>query len=231
MVYTNRGLGRLHAPDERDRKFLLARPSAEAAKITNRTWYTTNVFDQGETSHCVAYSSIGWLMASPVRNTKGLPTFKELYDECQKNDEWPGEEPSYQGTSVRAAMKVLKNRGYVSEYRWAFSAATVVDHLLTTSPLVVGTTWYGSMFDPDKNGFVHVGSEPVGGHAYLLIGANRDKLCPDGSRGAIRAINSWGRSFGQSGRFWISFTDFDRLMQEDGEAATATEVIRPVMPA
>lgn len=224
MPNANRGLGRLHAPDTRDHNFLLARPAQEAAQITYRTWFTDQVFDQGDMPQCVAYSSIGWLMASPVRNTTNVPTFGEFYTDCQRNDELPGEEPLYQGTSVRASFKVLKQRGYVSEYRWAFNAATVVDHLLVKSPVVTGTTWLGDMFDPDKNGFLRVSGQPAGGHAYLLIGANRDKLCPDGSRGAIRIVNSWNREWGQSGRAWIAMTDFDKLMADDGEAATATEV-------
>lgn len=222
MPQTSRGLGRRHALDPLDHKFLLARPAQEASQITYRTWFTDQVFDQGNTSQCVAYSSIGWLMASPVRNTTNIPTFGELYTDCQKNDEWPGEE--YDGTSVRAAFRVLKRRGYVSEYRWAFNAATVVDHLLVNGPIVAGTVWLNNMFDPDKNGFLNVSGQQVGGHAYLLIGANKDKLCPDGSRGAIRIVNSWNREWGQSGRAWIAMADFDKLMADDGEAATATEV-------
>jgi C1A family cysteine protease len=226
MPNTNRGLGRLHAPDARDHNFLLARPSQEASQITYRTWFTDQVFDQGSTSQCVAYATIGWLMAGPVRNTKQVPSFREFYADCQRNDEWPGEEPAYEGTSVRASMKCLKQRGYVSEYRWAFNAATVIDHILANGPAVIGINWYGNMFDPDKNGFLHVGGQLAGGHAILLVGANRDKLCPDGSRGSARIVNSWSRQWGQSGRAWISFTDLDRLMGEDGEAATATEIVK-----
>jgi len=43
------------------------------------------------------------------------------------------------------------------------------------------------------------------------------------ARRAFRAINSWGRSWGQNGRFWIRQDDLMLLLQEDGEACAAVE--------
>lgn len=227
---TQARFGRRFAPDARDKQFQIPRTTVPA-NVTQRTWFTRDVFDQGNSSMCVSYSGIGWLVAGPVRNVKEPPDFRDLYLDCQRNDEWPGEEPSYEGTSVRALMRVLKRRGYISEYRWAWSLEPVVNHILATSPVVLGTTWYSSMMQPDADGFLKVGGELVGGHAYLAIGANRTKPCPDGTKGAIRIINSWSRDWGQAGRAWVSFKDLTRLLAEDGEAATATEVRNDPAPA
>lgn len=37
-------------------------------------------------------------------------------------------------------------------------------------PVMAGINWYSDMFDPDKDGVVHVGGELAGGHEILLIG-------------------------------------------------------------
>lgn len=219
------GLGRLYAPDDRDRRYAISRP-AEAAGITYRYWYTGDIYHQGRTPRCVAYAGVGWLRAGPVRNLVPIlqTDFAALYHECQRVDEWPGPPPDYDGTSVRALMKVLKSRGHVSEYRWTWSAGMAVDHVLAVGPMVVGTTWTEGMFEPDRHGFIRPTGFPAGGHAYLLIGAHREKECPDGSRGAVRIVNSWGAGWGQQGRAWLSIADLDGLMRDHGEAATAIEV-------
>ena len=215
------GLGRLFAPDDRDRKFLLP-PRPEATEITERYWWSVGVLDQGDEPTCVGFSVFKWLTTGPITNR---PPFspKDVYRGAQANDEWPGED--YDGSSVRGAFKWLKSTGYVTSYRWAFDAELAMQHVLTTGPVVLGTNWYGSMFSTDSYGFLRPRGSIVGGHAYLVVGANRNYVCPDGTKGALRIVNSWGRSFGQKGRAWLSVADADRLIKEDGEAATSDEVL------
>jgi hypothetical protein len=219
-------LGRLASVDLRDHQHpmpLVRRLSG----VTSRTWNTAPALDQGNTSQCVAFAWTQFLSAGPVTNRR-LPFLPaELYREAQNNDEWPGAEPDYEGTSVRAGAKVLQGRGYLSEYVWAFNSATAANWILSRGPVVAGTIWANDMFDVDAKGVVHVGGDVVGGHAYALIGCNLKARCPDGSTGAMRIQNSWGPSWGQSGKAWISFKDFDVLMAEDGECCTATEVKQP----
>ena len=215
--------GRLHMPDPGDHRFLVAPRSSDAANIRSKYHFTDTVLDQGMTAHCVGAASRGWLSAGPVRNLSG-PDMHQIYAAAQLVDEWPGQEPDYFGTSVRAAFKTLKGLGYVSEYRWAFTLEAALDHVLTTSPMVLGTTWYDGQMEPDKDGFIHADGNEVGGHAYLMIGANREKRCPDGSRGAARILNSWGMSWGEKGRAWISFQDLSSLIKDQGEACAAVEV-------
>lgn len=101
---------------------------------------------------------------------------------------------SYDGTSVRALFKVLQSKGYIESYSWAFNINDVVTHLLSKGPVVLGTDWYNSMFETDESNFMQIfaSSGLAGGHAYMIKGANTKKICPDGSLGAIRVINSWG---------------------------------------
>jgi C1A family cysteine protease len=214
-------LGRLPSVDFRDRQFLLSPPPSSAIERRNRHWITGQVLDQGYTSQCVAYSGAQYLITNPIKN-KWTGTIEQLYEQCQDVDEWPGTD--YDGTSVRALFKVFKAKGFVSTYQWAFDVNTVVRHILTTGPVVFGTNWYLGMFDADDEGFIYPTGPTVGGHAYMVKGVNLDKKCTDGTTGAFRIINSWGRSWAQDGKCWMSFPTAARLISEWGEAATSTEL-------
>lgn len=227
------GLGRLFSPDERDHGHLLRslNPDAPtaAANVPYRYWYHDTVLDQGQSSACTGAAAWQWLNMGPIRN-KNIPDFMTLYRSNQQADEWPGSEPTYYGSSVRASFKVMKALGFVSRYAWAFDAETLINHVLTVSPAILGTSWYSDQMRTDKQGFIHVGGRLVGGHAYAVKGVNRDKRCPDGSVGAIRIINSWSTEWGQQGMAWLSFKDLDVLIKDDGEACTAFEC-KPTVPA
>lgn len=217
------GLGRLLAKDERDRTHVMPWRAA-AASLASRYWHTPAAFDQGATSQCVAYAGVRYLVSAPTRN-KPIG-FSDLYRDCQKADEWPGED--YDGTTVRALFKTFKARGLVSGYQWAFDAKPVIDHLLMVGPVVMGTIWSDAMANIGSNGYLTVNadlSREVEGHAWCAIGANRKRRNPDGSLGAVRAVNSWGVDWGPSkGRFWVSFSDIGRLIAADGEACVAKEI-------
>jgi hypothetical protein len=221
MTNAMAGLGRLLSKDDRDHKFMLPhRP--EAAARTAHYWTPGPILDQGATPQCVGYSGYGWLTAFPVSNR---PTFTptDLYRLAQQNDEWPGED--YDGSSVRGLFKALQKRGYVSEYNWAKEVGPIVDHILLVGPVVMGTNWTEGMFAADHAGFIdNIGGKVVGGHAYCLIGANRLKATPHGTKGAVRVLNSWGASWEDHGRAWLSFEALAWLLSQDGEACTAVEL-------
>lgn len=215
------GLGRRKSQDPRDRQHLI---QSLPTVVMSRTWSCRGVLDQGATSQCVAYSGIKYLTAYPINNhPKEAPA--DIYRECLKVDEWEGEDWDG-GTSVRALFKVLKRLGYVSEYKWAFDAETVVNHVLTRGPVVMGTDWTTDMFMPHvRTGYISATGKNDGGHAWLVVGANRKRRNPDKSLGAVRMVNSWGAKWGsQQGRAWLTFKDLDKLIKADGEACVSTEL-------
>jgi C1A family cysteine protease len=142
----------------------------------------------------------------------------------QKLDEWPGED--YEGTSVRAFYKWLKSKGFITEYRWAFDCETVVNHVLGVGPIQMGTIWDESMSNPDRWGYIapNTSNTDDSGHAWIIVGANRDARNPDGTRGRVTMVNSWGINWGRRGRAFITFEDLEALIKLDGEAAVATEI-------
>ena len=216
------GLGRLPAADERDHNYpLRALVRGRQERISRRWWTSPLQLDQGTTPQCVAYSWLHWLAAGPVtqRPLKDpeLPP-EALYRRAQEVDEWPGIE--YDGTSVRAGAKVLQSLGYVANYHWALTFDDLVTGLLNVGPMVVGTNWYESMFEPTDQGFIGVGGGNVGGHAYLLYGVNTINE-------TIFLKNSWGSQWGLNGKARMKFSAMRQLLAEDGEACIATEVRLP----
>jgi hypothetical protein len=220
------GLGRVPSVDFRDRKFLAKVPKRLPATRTNRSWITAKPLDQGDKPECVAYAWEQYLLSAPVKN-KYYKDPDKLYNEAQIADEWPGED--YDGTSVRAGAKVLQDAGYIKEYNWAFDIETVVNYLLSTGPVVMGTNWDNAMFYPfefgkDKQQFIRRGGGNAGGHAYVLKGVNIKRACWCGTPGVARIINSWSASWGDGGKVWICLKELDTLIKEFGEACMATEL-------
>jgi len=222
-------LGRLHIPDERDHQFLIsAMPPAQTSGLTHRYWWANGWWgNQGNLPHCVAFSWMHWVEDGPTTHSKTrtagsgpLYVPSVIYDAAQQVDQWPGTD--YEGTSVRAGAKVLRAKGVIQEYRWAFDVNTVIDALLHRGPVVVGTWWHQDMFWPkwdSKRGksIVSATGAKVGGHAYLLNGVSTNL-------GLVRIKNSWGRNWGQRGHAWISFAHLDQLIRDGGEACLAVEI-------
>jgi hypothetical protein len=221
-----RGTGRLKSPDPRDRLYALPPRPPQAAGVRVKTWRSPGILDQGMTSQCVVYSGYKYLTTRPITN-KGFKTNEDrarVYKEVQELDEWPGTD--YEGTSVRAFYKWLKSKGFITEYRWAFDCETVVNHVLGIGPVQMGTIWDESMSSPDRWGYIYPNTDNAddSGHAWIIVGANRDARNPDGTRGRVTMVNSWGLGWGRRGRAFITFNNLDKLIKLDGEAAVATEI-------
>jgi hypothetical protein len=212
-----KGLGRWHSPDERDENHPLRAALGDESLPRYKYWRTGPVLDQGRSSSCVGQSWRQFLSSSPLM-TKTGPDAYLIYRECQTlYDEWPGSEPAYYGTSVRAGAKCLTTRGHLSEYLWSWDADEVMRFVLTRGTVILGTDWHRAMFSPGPDGFIRPEGPVEGGHAYLCSGANRE-------RGVFRITNSWGTGYGQNGRVWISGEDLQKLLGAGGEACSAVEL-------
>ena len=211
-------LGRVYIPDERDKNYLIE----DKLKLKN-TILTTKYWDADEwwgnqenTPQCVGYAWAHWIEDGPVKHEGISPIINPtlIYKEAQKLDEWVGE--NYNGTSVRGGAKYLKNTNKISSYLWTYNINVLIDTVLTKGPVVVGTNWYRSMFFPDKNGLMRVTGKLTGGHAYVINGVDKNKKL-------FRIKNSWGKNWGKSGHAFISFSDMEKLIKQNGEVCLAIE--------
>jgi hypothetical protein len=110
------GLGRIKRADYRDHAYLAAAHlPAVAPGVVRRRWFVPDCWDQGDTPECVAFSSLMYLVAGPVRNTRlGSDYCAEFYRRCQAID---GDPAPHEGTTVRAAMQNLQSDGYLGVLR------------------------------------------------------------------------------------------------------------------
>jgi hypothetical protein len=215
------GLGRRWTPDWNDLNFLASAVLPRTSTVESRYWDDDYWWgDQGETSECVGYSRVHWLEDGPIVHDNDIRPVVDphyIYTEAQLIDEWPGQD--YDGTSVRAGVKVAQRLGYVEEYRWAMTAQEIAVAVLEVGPVVVGTD---DMFYPNSAGVIRPTGASAGGHAYLLNGY-------DSRTGLFRIKNSWGRSWGKNGYAYIHINDLQLLLDADGEACLALEKRLPVV--
>lgn len=207
------GLGRLVAPDARDRAYpLRSLIPAATPPSGRRVRRIGKVLDQLDTPMCVSYAWRAFLNAYPIHEPRDdAPAPNDLYAAAQAIDGFP---VPHDGTSVRAGVKALKAEGSIATFYWAFTIADVIRYLLAGGPLVLGVDWFASMFQPDPDGRVHLGGQVAGGHAFLAYGI-------DTARELLYCVNSWGVHWGKSGKFLLSLEDAEQLLNRDGEAATA----------
>lgn len=197
----------------------------------NRHYFSGPILDQGETGTCVAHGFTSKVNAAPIMQKLPISTY-DLYRKIVGVDEWAENDveataPDSQlqsGTSVRAGAKTLVSMGYAQNYLWAESAGDVRAWMLAGfGGVVMGTTWRSGMMRTDAEGFVSFSGSDVGGHAYYINGWN-DRVLHNGKRiAAARGQNSWGRAWGQSGRFWIAMEDLEKAIADRGEACALTE--------
>lgn len=221
-----RGFGRIPAPDARDAAYPMRAALRPGPLPTSRYFLTGShmPLDQGQTGTCVAHAWTGFLFAAPLM-CKDAPSAFDSYrgivlaDEFTDND-FEASQPNSNlqfGTSVRGGAKYFQAQGRLASYVWAESTGDMALWILTgRGPVVLGTDWHWNMSDLDAKGVAHIGGGIAGGHAYLCVGYNK-------TRRMFRCINSWGDSFGEHGRFWITEDDMAVLLSAQGEACAAIE--------
>ena len=215
-------LDRLVQFDERSRAFPIT-ATLETTTPRSYTWAGGPVTDQGKEGACVGHGWTGELTARPVQVAVSNPdTYAyALYHDLQHRDPWEGcslgprctiaaSPQTYGGTSTLEGAKTLTERGFYSEYRWAFGLNDLILAIGRKGPAVLGINWYDSMYSA-PGGKVTVSGTRVGGHCILARGVSL-------SSQTILLRNSWGTDWGVGGDARISFADMDRLLKEDGEA-------------
>lgn len=123
---------------------------------------------------------------------------RPLYDWAQNNDEWPGAEPTYSGTSVRAGLDCARLQGMVpARLREAhYVRAGEVDRPFELDHGIAANRWAQTV----EEVFEALGYE---------------------GSSAVPMLNSWGKKYPRV--VYLPDEAVDRLMREDGEFGIVTD--------
>lgn len=146
-----------------------------------------------------------------------------LYAEATERDQWHTEQwPAVDcGSSGLGVAKALRERGVIDQYGTATTGPEFCA-LLQTGPVLMGMPWYGAWEEVPANALLDEvpgweESGLVGGHAVAVVALERAAddghgLVPEHT--ILRARNSWGTAWGDSGDFRFSLALYDRLRAE-----------------
>jgi hypothetical protein len=201
---------------------------AEDAPLQSKRWRRGRVYDQGKSSTCVPHTGKGLLNTAPFSSWN--PYYRRSrwdpfawYPEAQRRDEWPGESPTYEGTSAQGLLAFWLEIGLVGEYRWCRGVDDVLRCLSSWGPVGIGIEWLEDMFWPASRGRVSCTGGVAGGHEIELSGI-------DTAAEEVVFPNSWGTGWGVNGYGRMSFEDLDARLRAGGDAFTLLSTPVAVYP-
>lgn len=207
------------------RGLLAAETGTAKPPLRSFTWQVGPVLDQGREGACVGFGHSARIMAAPDRHKEVDNAWaREVYLAAQRIDEWPGED--YEGTSVLAGAKVLKNRGLYESYAWAFGVDDTLRAIGYLGPVVLGINWVEGMDDPRPSGLVEVSGRVRGGHCILARGVRLRAVLPgEGIKPleVVRLRNSWGPDYAAGGDLYVKVEGLQQLLAAEGEACLPVE--------
>ena len=196
------------------------------------------IFDQQSLGSCTGNAAAGLVgtdfaartgLTSVTVNGQTLPVDEDLAVEVYKlattlDDIRGSYPPDDTGSSGLGAAKALKKLGLATGYTHAFSL-DALKSALQSGPVMVGTVWLDSMFDPTAAGNITVDrkSQVAGGHEYVLSAY-------DANARQFRADNSWGESWGVRGSAWITEADMQWLLSQQGDVTVPVWATVPTPP-
>lgn len=217
-VVDGKRLGRHVAHDPRSRDY----PAETAQAIVNVNHHARGLpLNQGDVGSCTAEATCAALNSDPdsaaIRGSMAGHVFTQsdayqLYglETQNEGDPYPPNDPGGSGLAVCQAAQQL---GWISSYTHAFSIEDALKALVLR-PVICGVNWYTSFDSPDPaTGVVTIaaGATVRGGH----------EICADEINAADELVGFW-QSWGAwgldgTGRFYISFSDCERLLAEQGD--------------
>jgi hypothetical protein len=228
-----RKLDRLVEFDDRSRLFpirALLPPQSKTEKVRRkRLWTPGDLLDQTTTPGCVGFGWSAEYMATPVKGRATDASAFKWYHTAQTLDPW--KDQPHEGSTVLAGAKAGVELGYLKSYHWCFSIDDVIDTLVLHSPVVMGTSWLGSMFETDERGFLVVdpSSGDEGGHCWVLRGfipkGHLSNPLPAKDEDVFVMRQSWGLwGWKNTGDARMRRSGVEYLLKNEGEACVATDI-------
>ena len=183
----------------------------------NQTWdFPSSPLDQKDTGHCCGFGGADFGITSPINDLWDNDWGHRIYYMCKVRD---GEPTAEDGSSVLTLAKVLqKDLKRINNYAFAHSTEVINYWLKYKGPIVIGVQWTEGMMTPNSDNFIRPTGQIVGGHCTIF---RQIWKSPYGLAYGIQ--NSWGNEWGVNGLAFILASDFNVLLQAQGEAMAAVE--------
>lgn len=188
------------------------------------------ILDQGQAGSCTGNAGVGTCGTDPywspiaAVNNPGFYGLAEagalaLYSDAEVLDGDGPYPPNDNGSSGLSIAKALKARGMVSGYQHTFSLDAALKALGVT-PIMLGVPWYNDMFSPATDGRLSIAGAIAGGHEI-------EAREIDAVNGRVWIDNSWGASWGVTGRAYLTFADLGTLLDRKGDVTILTPLSQP----
>jgi hypothetical protein len=218
-----------------DSRSLNYRKDTSGLSVSDVEWAThlTAILDQGDVGSCTAETGDELMASDPYYATLPILTQTSvasasqawplaLYHDETVVDSYPGTyPPDDTGSDGLTMAKVLKTRGLISGYEHTFTADDALK-ALSTGPAAWGTNWKTGMDDVNTTtGQVKYTGDTRGGHELSLY-----KIVASAEQLWFR--NHWGAwGYQNSGVAWISFSDFEKSLADQGDVTWLTPITSP----
>jgi len=224
-------LGRHVLLDSRSKDYAV-QPDGVTPIVSKRHPQSISILDQGQTGECTGDSSTSCAYHDPFftpgmtnwRYTPDQSGARAWYHENTVEDGYPGTwnvdgTGQDTGSDGLTASKVAEEAGIISGYQAALDLDSSLQALMKT-PGITGIPWYNSMFDAPASGLLTVtaSSGLAGGHELCtdeVVAAD----APSNGTGVllVGGPNSWGPSWGDTGRWYMKASDWWSLRQQNGD--------------
>ncbi len=221
---TDPRLGRNVKHDSRSRQFAFPTKKLTLVSVTHER--KIPILDQGQVGSCTGNAGIGAIGCEPYFNDGATSPYSldekgalALYSAAESIDGDGPYPPNDNGSSGLSIAQALLNSKTIPGYQHTF---TLNDALLalTQYPILFGTNWYDTMFNPDADGRVHPTGNVAGGHEIMAR-----QLDVENKR--VWFDNSWGTGWGVQGRFYLTFDDFATLLSQQGDVTVLLPLTQP----
>lgn len=184
--------------------------------------------DQGSVGKCTAEMATETLAMDPFWATLPAQVQSSLGDSFSDafyhdetvldpyNGVWP---PTDTGSDGLSAAKVAVNRGLIAGYQHTFSG-DAARKALGVTPIGLGMLWKEGCDSPSSTGEIKYTGAVRGGHE--IAGFKIDVILQ-----RVWFRQSWGRSWGYNGTFWMSFQMLDDVLGDQGDVIIFTPRTQP----
>lgn len=191
------------------------------------------ILDQGQAGACTGNASCSCAYHQPFVMALDAPAWsyapnedgaRAWYHENTVEDDYPGTwnidgSGDDTGSDGLTSSKVAKEAGICSAYQAALDLDSSLQALMK-APGITGIPWYNSMFTAGSDGLLTVDTKSglAGGHELCV-----DEIVSAASAGngtgetLVGGPNSWGISWGASGRWYLRASDWWALRQQQGD--------------